>query len=313
MNLFPDKMKYILLLASVLWNGFFLVAQSQGTEASIRKTHIESLIQNLKDSKNDEVIVVAHRAGWRNAPENSLLAIQKSIELGVDMVEIDVQKTSDGHLVLMHDKKINRTSNGKGRIRNRTLAELKNYFLRDADGELTQEKIPTLEEALSLAKDKILVNLDKSYPYFEDCYVVIEKTHTTDQVLMKGITTRAQFESKYGKYADKVLFMPVVHFSDQKAEKIVSDYMEHHVPVAFEFSVPDETMSLLDDFEQIRQKGASIWVNAIRPKNNAGNDDQQALENPEVYDWYIKNHIDIIQTDRPQLLLDYLRGRGLHK
>jgi glycerophosphoryl diester phosphodiesterase len=308
-----DNMKYVLFFLSVLLNGFFCFAQTEGKNSAAEISHIESLIQNLKDSKNDQVIVVAHRGDWRNAPENSLLAIQKCVEVGVDMVEIDVQKTKDGHLVLMHDKTINRTSNGKGRLENYNLAQLKNFYLRDTKGRLTKEKIPTLEEALLLAKDQILVNLDKSYRYFEDCYAVIEKTHTSDQVLMKGKKTRAELESKYRKYAGKGLFMPVVRLSDPEAKETVIDYMENRVPIAFEFSVPDETMALVDDFELIRQKGASIWVNAIRAKNNAGNDDQQALENPEVYGWYIKNHINIIQTDRPQLLLDYLRARGLHK
>ncbi len=308
-----EKMKYVLFFLSVLWNGFFCFAQTEGKNSGAEISHIESLIQNLKDSKSNQVIVVAHRGDWRNAPENSLLAIQKCIDMGVDMVEIDVQRTKDGHLVLMHDKTINRTSNGKGRVEKYTLSQLKNYFLRDAEGGLTHEKIPTLEEALLLAENKILVNLDKSYRYFEDCYAVIEKTHTTNQVLMKGKKTRAELESKYRNYADKGLFMPVVRLSDKEAENIVSDYMEHRVPIAFEFSVPDDTMALVDDFEVIRQKGTSIWVNAIRAKNNAGNNDQQALENPEVYDWYIKNHINIIQTDRPQLLLEYLRARGLHK
>ena len=48
------------------------------------------------------------------------------------------------------------------------------------------------------------------------------------------------------------------------------------------------------------------------PKHNAGNDDEKAALNPDVYNWYLKNNVDIIQTDRPQLLLDFLRSKKLH-
>ena len=60
------------------------------------------------------MLVVSHRADWRNAPENSLQGIRNCIDMGVDMVEIDLKKTKDGHLVVMHDKTINRTMTGKG-------------------------------------------------------------------------------------------------------------------------------------------------------------------------------------------------------
>ena len=59
-------------------------------------------------------MVVSHRGDWRNAPENSIQAFRNCIDMGVDMVELDLKKTKDGVLVLMHDKKIDRTMNGKG-------------------------------------------------------------------------------------------------------------------------------------------------------------------------------------------------------
>lgn len=308
-----DNMKYVLFFLSVLLNGFSCFAQTEGKNSAAEISHIESLIQNLKDSKNDQVIVVAHRGDWRNAPENSLRGIQNCIDMGVDMVEIDIQKTKDGHLVLMHDKTINRTTHGRGRVDSYTLKQLKSFYLLDAKGRRTQEKIPTLEEALLLAKDKILINLDKSYRYYEACYAIIEKTQTLEQVLIKGKKTVAEVEKKRRSHSGKGFFMPVIRLSDTEAETMVSDYMKHQIPVAFEFSVPDDTMALVDDFKEIRSKGASVWVNALRAKNNAGHDDEKALSDTKVYDWFIDNHVNIIQTDNPQLLLDYLRTRGLHR
>lgn len=72
-------------------------------------------------------MVVSHRGDWRNAPENSLQAFQNCIDMGVDMVELDLKKTKDGELILMHDGTLDRTTNGTGKPEDYTLAELKNF------------------------------------------------------------------------------------------------------------------------------------------------------------------------------------------
>lgn len=77
--------------------------------------------------QSNSVLVVSHRADWRNAPENSLQAIQNCIDMGVDIIEIDLKKTKDGHLILMHDKKIDRTTTGKGYPADYTLEELRQF------------------------------------------------------------------------------------------------------------------------------------------------------------------------------------------
>ncbi len=101
----------------------------------------------------------------RNAPENSLQGIQNCIDMGVDMVEIDLKRTKDGHLVVMHDKTINRTMNGKGLVEDYTLAELKAMRLKNGVACKTRHQIPTLEEVMLLCKGKIMVNIDKGYDY----------------------------------------------------------------------------------------------------------------------------------------------------
>ena len=84
----------------------------------------------------DTLIVVAHRGGAALGIENSLSCIEKGIGLGVDMIEIDVHLTTDGHVVVCHDRTINRTTNGKGRIEDLTLEQLRQYRLLNADGNI---------------------------------------------------------------------------------------------------------------------------------------------------------------------------------
>lgn len=79
---------FVTLLLSVVWS-----LSAQDKALAIRN--------NLLQEGNNSVLVVAHRADWRNAPENSVQAIRNCIEMGVDMVEIDLKKTKDGHLIFM--------------------------------------------------------------------------------------------------------------------------------------------------------------------------------------------------------------------
>lgn len=104
----------------------------------------------------------------------------------MDMVEIDIQRTKDGGFVLMHDGSIDRTTEGKGNVADYTVEELKRFRLRRADGSLSDETIPTLEEALTACKGAVLVNIDKGGDYLSEIAPIIRKTGTEDHVVLKG-------------------------------------------------------------------------------------------------------------------------------
>ena len=132
-------MKKIILLCCVFL-GVTLNAQKQ------KKT------LTLKNFPQDKVMVVAHRGNWRDAPENSIWAIKKAYEAGANMAEIDLNITKDSVLILLHDRVLDRTTTAKGKPSDYTLAELKNYYLKDGAGHPTQMRIATLEEALQAAQ-----------------------------------------------------------------------------------------------------------------------------------------------------------------
>jgi len=283
-------------------------------QVQLERSKIPGLVQKLKDPQSKEVLVVAHRGDWRNAPENSIQAIENSIKMGVDMVEIDVRMTKDGELVLMHDETVDRTTTGKGKVTELTLAELQQLYLRNGANHPTHHRIPTLEEAMLAAKGKVLINLDKCYDYFDKAYAVLEKTGTVDHVVMKGSVPLAQVQREFGAYLEKVLFMPIVNLDAPDAAQIIADYQAELKPVAFEVIFSDESSPLLNDFKQIRQNGSRIWVNTLWESLNAGYEDDRAVEDPDaVYGWLLKKGVTMLQTDRPAFLLDYLRNQGLHK
>lgn len=103
---------------------------------------------NKNELKDMEII--GHRGGASIGPENTLACYKKGIEAGADMIEIDIHLTKDNRIVVCHDQSINRTTNGKGLIRELTLNEIRQYRCLDADGNVTDQQVPTLDEVFDL-------------------------------------------------------------------------------------------------------------------------------------------------------------------
>ena len=111
------------------------------------------------------ILVVAHRGFSGAAPENTLIAFEKAIEIGSDMIELDVHLSRDGEIVVIHDETLERTTNGKGMVADHTLKELKRLDGGSSFGpQFAGEKIPTLKEVLDLAKGRVPVNIEIKNP-----------------------------------------------------------------------------------------------------------------------------------------------------
>lgn len=295
--------KTILLLIVLLATSLAVCAQRSKT-----------LVKELNDFKSKKVLVVSHRGDWRNAPENSLQAFKNCIDMGVDMIEIDLHKTKDGQLVLMHDNTINRTTDGKGKVSDYTLAELKKLHLRNGMGRVTFHQIPTLEEVLNLSKGKILINIDKGYDYFKDVYALLEKTGTTDQVVIKSGYDYAKVKADNGDVLNKVIYMPIVNLNKPDAEKMIDSYKALK-PVAIECCFSQVTPDVLRLLKKVNENGSKIWINSLWASLNAGHDDDRAVElgePDETWGWILKQGAALIQTDRPQALIKYLKKHKRH-
>lgn len=276
---------------------------------------IASLRNDLLYDDTHSVLVVSHRADWRNAPENSLQAIKNCIAMGVDMVEIDLKKTKDGQLILLHDKTIDRTTTGKGKPEDYTLAELRQFRLRNGAGHKTDHVIPTFEEVMTLCKGKILVNVDKGYDYFKDAYAILEKTGTVQQCIMKAGLPYEQVRKENGEVLEKMIFMPVINLHKDGAETIIDGYMKNLKPVAYELVFDNDGEEVQRLIKKVRDSGAKIFINSLWAELCGGHYDDRAVEQnepDESWGWIIGQGVKLIQTDRPQQLLKYLRERKLH-
>ncbi|MFS0750343.1 glycerophosphodiester phosphodiesterase [Oceanobacillus sp. 1P07AA] len=151
---------------------------------------------------------IAHRGYPVKYPENTLSSFQAAIDLGFTHMELDVHLSKDGIPVVMHDDKIDRMTNGVGEIRDYTLQELKKFNVQEG------EQIPTLQEALELAKDRIIVSIElkKTQLYKgieEKVFQVVEELDMVDQVYIISFHYAAL--KKLRKLSNELELGPVVN------------------------------------------------------------------------------------------------------
>jgi glycerophosphoryl diester phosphodiesterase len=262
-------------------------------------------------------MVAAHRGDWRNYPENSLKAIESVINMGVDIVEIDLKMTKDSVLVLSHDKTIDRMFNGKGLVSDFTLDSLKTFRAKRAHNVATDSvRIATLEEALLLCKDRILVNLDHAWGYYDEAIAIAEKVGCVDQILMKGSSPKEEAEATLASHENNFMYMPIINIQRESGKKLFNAYKEAGLgsQIAYEVCWDKNTPEVAECMKEIVESGSKAWANTIWGSLCGYLDDDAALEKgvEAAYAPVVDMGVTMIQTDRPEFLIDYLRSRGLH-
>lgn len=279
--------------------------------AAPKTTPAQKLLQRLKKANDTYVLVAAHRGDWRNFPENSLEAMESAMAMGVDILEIDVQQTKDGHLVLMHDKTVDRTTTGKGKVSDYTLDSLKGLRLKNGIGRPTAYLVPTLEEAMLAARGRVLVNLDKCYEYLPQAHEVLRRTGTLSQAIFKSDKPAGEVQQHFGPILPQVVYMPVVSLDKKGGGEKMAQFAAQLHPPAMEIVFAADTSSFLPRLKHLPASGARVWVNTMWGELCAGRNDDAALRDPEAHwGWALALGATIIQTDRPEQLIAWLKKKG---
>lgn len=304
------------------------VSCAQGV-ASKYSSRADAIAAQIHDPASKYVVVACHRGDWRNYPENSIPAIESVIRMEADIVEIDIHMTADSVLVCCHDADVKRTTNfskvfkgveGKSaKIKDLTLAEIKQLSLKRAHGvTIDTLRMPTLEEALLCTKDRICVNIDKGWDYYDAVNQLTERLGVTDQVLIKGKKSIEVVDSFTAPYEHNVMYMPIVDIQKEYGKSLLESYLEKGVvPLAYEVCWQKDNGDFEEAAARIREQGSKVWVNTIWASlcGGDGNDDDAAFEckDPgEVYQQYMDAGVSMIQTDRPELLIGWLKAHGHH-
>jgi glycerophosphoryl diester phosphodiesterase len=130
-------------------------------------------------------LVIAHRGDSAHRPENTLASFESALSLGADLIELDVQRTRDGRVVVLHDGTLERTTDGRGKVFEKTLAEVKAVSAGYPDrfeSRHASERVPTLPEALDLLKGRtrVMIEIKKESVTAEDADDGIEALVVAD-------------------------------------------------------------------------------------------------------------------------------------
>lgn len=191
--------------------------------------------------------IIAHRGFSDIAPENTLIAFQKAIEIGADYFELDVHQTKDGILVVIHDKTINRTSsnNKTGKINNLNFSELHSVRvgLSSKFGEeYNNEKIPTLKEALELAKGNIKVCVELKADKIENQVAeLLNELDMIDQVIVFAFNDKSLVNIKKLNPEIKTLFLK--SYANIKTLDFVKEINANAIGVGYDTKITKEFIS----------------------------------------------------------------------
>ncbi|MDA7520954.1 glycerophosphodiester phosphodiesterase family protein [Verrucomicrobia bacterium] len=236
------------------------------------------------------VRVVAHRGGaLLGPPENTLPAIEKAIEVGADLIEVDIRQTSDGHLVLMHDETVDRTTNGRGRVDRLTLGEIRALAIKHEGKGII--RVPTLKEALGIMKGRIDPDLDYKEGDVSKLIQLVGDAEMIEQSTMYGSWDRCRAISQ------------------------LEPRMRIRPTADYPLQVPELARTLRPSLINMDWHGVS--EQAIRLAHTHG---CQAFVNclgradtPYCMEIAVEAGADYIQSDRPDLVVKYLKSKNLYR
>lgn len=270
---------------------------------------VDTLLQYMHDGgKSKHVMIFAHRGNWRNSAENSIQAFQDCINEGLDGIEVDLQMTKDSVLVIMHDETLDRTTTGSGKVSDYTIDELRKLRLLNPIGVKTRQTIPTFEQVLLLAKDKILIQVDKWKAYGQQVADLAKKYNCERQIILRTTDNSKATKQKYGNLLNNLIVMPVLVCKGGNVdEENLQDFIKNYSSPVMSFSFIREDYPILRKIKNLQEMGYRIWFNSLWDTFNAGHDDELAVTDPDnSYGWLINHGANIIFSDNPILLKKYL-------
>lgn len=258
--------------------------------------------------------VVAHRGAWHGAPENSLAAIENAIALGCDIVELDVRKSADGELFLMHDDTLERMAGIDRDAETFTMAELQAIMLREDDGgesrAASDQRIPTLRQALEIIRGRIFADLDlKDRGLFSEVAACAREMGAAADVDLKTkVYTLADVEWVRAQKIDDVPFMGMARFTAENtgdALAVLAELSPFMCEIRF-----DSLETIAYHREAFAKAGMALWVNTLDQPGSGEWTDSAALANPDlIWGRLMDAGISVVQTDQPAALKSYIKAR----
>ena len=234
--------------------------------------------------------VVCHRGNHVDAPENTMDAFREAIRIDADYFETDLRTTKDGLIVLMHDQTVDRTTDGHGPVRNLTTDEIRALKIKRARHD--EEKVPTFEEALDLARNHINIYMDIKDVTPEQVMPLLKKYH-----MEKNVIAYVYSGEQVDDWRSKAPSIPVIADVDLKTvDQAEADWRAHP------FAISDgNALNYKPGFvTMLHRLKVIIWPDIQNPG-----------EQPSQWQPFIDMGVDGFQSDHPEALINHLKQKGI--
>lgn len=266
-------------------------ARAQNSKAHpLKIKNSRELQQFFKYTGNNKPIISGHRGGMTTGyPENSIATFRNTLKYTPAFYEIDPRLTKDSIAVLMHDATLDRTTTGKGKVSDYTLAELKKFRLKDPQGNVTGYHIPTLKEAIQWSKGKTVMNLDYKDVPMEMTARLIKKYK--NEVVMLTVHSPKQARFYLNNNPDRMLS---VHILTKKA---FEEYEKEGIPWknVIAYIGPKHTPENKELLSLLHAKGVMCMISAAPSFDKLKDANARAENYREVF----KQGADILESDLP--------------
>lgn len=240
--------------------------------------------------------IFAHRGASGDYPENTILAFKKALQIGVDGMELDVHKSKDGQLIVVHDEDVQRTFRGKGLIKDYTLEELKAFECRKFEFRQNDEcKICTLREVIELIKDKdITLNIEAKtdeihYDLESDVLELINEYAVKDKILISSFYH--QTIKNFKEINDDIKYGALYEY--EKDYSTAKDIVEHAKNIGVYSINMSRDLVTKEIVEKAHREGLKVLVYTVN--------------SPIVMRKMIDYKVDGVFTDFPELMKEVLQ------
>lgn len=271
---------------------------------------------NLRETAADHRVIVCHRGvTGGNIPCNTMPAYHIALMQGADMIETDVSTTGDGELVIFHPKMEKRQLGADCDITQMPWHEVRLLRYTNADQIPTQFGLLKLDELLEEFKDKCYINIDKFWGNPEGIYKTVKRHDMIDQVLVKSQVSESVLQV-LEQVGPEIPFMPVVKDDLHQHHEALKKRNINYVGVEVVFAEESSYLCSGAFVEKMHTDNKLVWVNSLIYNNakqlSGGHSDDTAFTVSMDYGWgwLADRGYDMIQTDWPGTLIDYLKTNG---
>lgn len=274
-------------------------------------------MRDLREVCGEKIVIAAHRgSAGGNIPCNTMPAYRIAYNHGADMLEVDLNMSADGHLIIFHPKEERDHLGFCGSVRNYTLDQIKSV-LRYVNYDRTQTEwtLCTFDEVLEEFKGKCFINVDKFWDYPAEIAKAIKRHGMMDQIVVKTGPKPHVFDV-LEEVAPEIMFLPIYNKTAGAYHEELKRRNINYIGAELVFPDEDCEVGRAEFREMLKKEGKLVWGNAILynyrvPLAAGHSDDASLIDDPaKGWGWLADNGFDIIQTDWVLAMRRYLDETG---